>query len=348
MRPFFPFVAASFLIPCLAAIPASAAPPPAPTAAEIAAENAAKLAAKRDPHLRAAELLQHGTELKAQDKCEQAILPLESAWGLEKNLTTATLLGECEVKLARWVPAARHLGLVLQDKPEGPERARLDALFKQARAQVCGVTVQSSLDGADVFADDQLVGRTPLHSEVFVEPGDATITLKKTSVGEVAQVVHVAKGASTTVHLEPARANVEDERLIAPEGRSRIPVFVFAGAALAAAGAGVGLRVLGGTQGATANDALDTLRASTSTRYPCVDKANDVVCQGIKDARVKHDGYINGSTALFVVGGAALAASITYALWPSASTSSTGREHALTLSPAISPSAGGVFAQGTF
>ena len=341
MRSSFPFLAASFLIPCLAASPASAAPPAAPTAAEIAAENAAKLAAKRDPHRRATELLQRGTELQAQNKCEEALLPLESAWDLEKNVTTATLLGECEVKLARWVPAARHLGFVLQDKAEGPERVRLDALFNQARAQVGGVTVQSSLGGADVFADDQLIGRTPLHFEAFVEPGDVTMSLKKTSVGEVAQVVHVAKGASATVHLEPARVSVEDERLTAPEGRSRIPIFVFAGA-------GVGLRVMGGTWGATAGDALAALRTTTRTQSPCLDSANKVSCQAIKDARSKHDGFVNGSTALFVVGGAALAASITYALWPSASSGGVGSEHALSLSPAISPSAGGFVARGTF
>ena len=137
----------------------------------------------------------------------------------------STLLGECEIKLARWVHAARHLGLVLQDKPDGPERARLDTLFKQARAQVGGVTVQSSLDGADVFADNQITGRTPLRSEVFVEPGDVTMSLKKTSVGEIEQVVHVTKGGSATVHLDPAKTTVDDDRLSAPEARSRAPIF---------------------------------------------------------------------------------------------------------------------------
>ncbi len=344
MRPFFPFLAACIAIPCLAVAPAFAAPP---TAAEIAADNAAKLAAKRDPHLRATELLQRGTALHDQDKCEQAVIPLEGSWGLEKNLTTATLLGECEIKLARWVPAARHLGLVLQDKQDGPERARLDPLFKQARAQVGGVTVQSSLDGADVFADTQLVGRTPLHSEVFVEPGDVMMSLKKTSVGEVEQIVHVTKGGSATVRLDPARMPVEDDRLSAPVARSRAPIFVFAGVALAAAGAGIGLRVLGGTQGTTADDALAALTTS-ATKSPCLGKTDTAACQGIKDARSKHDAFINGSTALFVLGGAALAASFTYALWPQKRGVITKSEPAVSLSPAVSPGAGGILVQGTF
>ena len=341
MRSFFPFLAACVVIPCLGVAPASAAAPP------TAAENAAKLAIKRDPHVRATEALQRGTELHDQDKCDQAVIPLESAWGLEKNLTTATLLGECEVKLARWVPAARHLALVLQEKPDGPERTRLDALFRQARAQVGGVTVQSSLDAADVFAENQIVGRTPLHSEVFVEPGDVKMSLKKTSVGEVEQVVHVTKGGSATVHLEPARTTAADDRLAAPEARSRVPIFLFAGVALAAAGAGLGLRVIGGTQGKTADDALAKLTTPT-TPSPCLAKENATDCQTIKDARSKHDGFINGSTVLFVVGGAALAASITCALWPQASRVSSGGERAVAILPVVSPSTGGLLVQGTF
>ena len=335
MRPFFPFFVACVLIPCLGVNPAAAAP----TAAEIAA--------KREPRARAAELLQRGTDLHGQGKCEHAVIPLESAWALEKNPTTATLLGECEIKLARWVAAARHLGFVLQDKQEGPERARIDTLFKQARAQVGGVTVQSTLDGADVFAESQLVGRTPLHFEVFVEPGDVTMSLKKTSFGEVQRVIHVDKGSAATIRLDPEKVIREDDRLAAPEARSRLPIFVFAGVALAAAGAGVGLRVVGGSQGKTADDALAEL-TTTATPWPCRGTANIVACQGIKDARSKHDGFVNGSTALFVLGGAALAASITYAIWPSESVGSAGKDRAVSLAPAVSPSTGGVVVQGTF
>jgi hypothetical protein len=336
MRPFLPLLAASILVPCLGVTPASAAPPASPTAVEIAA--------KRDPHVKATELLQRGTELHGQGQCEQAVIQLESAWALEKNPTTATLLGECEIKLARWVPAARHLAVVLQDTQEGPERARLDALFKQARAQVGGVMVQTSVDGADVFAGNRILGRTPLRYEVFVEPGDVTMSLKKTSVGEMQKVVHVVKGGSATVLLEPDRVNLDEDFTSAPEARSRIPVFVLFGVAVAAAGAGVGLRVVGGNQGTTADEELDKI-TTTASPSPCLVTANADACQSIKDARSKHDGFLNASTGLFVLGGAALAASITYALWP---TASSGSEPAVSVVPTASPSTGGVLVQGTF
>jgi hypothetical protein len=340
MRHFLPLLAAVALIPCLGVTPAFAAPPPpAPTPAEIAAK---ELAARRDPHLRATELLDRGTELQGRDQCEQAMSPLEGAWALEKNPTTARLLGECEVKLARWVPAARHLAFVLKDKEEGPERARLDTLFKQARAEVGGVTIQTSVDGADIFAGSRIVGVTPLRYEVFVEPGDVVMSLKKTSIGEVQQVVHVAKGGSATVRLEPTRLAVDDDGPRAPEARSRIPVLVLAGVAVAAAGAGIGLRVVGGNQGTTADDALFALTAKNGPA-PCA--ANSAACAAIKDARVKHDTFVNASTGLFVLGGAALAASITYALWPQAG---GDRERSIAVVPAVSPSTGGLLVQGTF
>jgi hypothetical protein len=337
MRHFLPLLAAAVLAPCLAVSPAFAAPPPAPpTAAEIAA--------KRDPHVRAAELLDRGTELQARDQCEQAVIPLDAAWALEKNPTTAQLLGECEVKLARWVPATRHLAYVLKDKEEGPERARLDTLFKQARAQVGGVTIQTGVDGADIFAGNRIVGVTPLRYEVFVEPGDTTITLKKTSVGEVQQVVHVAKGGSTTLRLDPARAPVDDDGPRAPEARSRAPIFVLAGVAVAAAAAGIGLRVVGASHGATASAELEKL-AATSGPSPCTLAANATACAALKDERSKHDTFVNTSTGLFVLGGAALAASITYALWPA---EGGARERAIAVLPAVSPSTGGLLVQGTF
>ncbi len=341
MRHFLSLLAAALLVPCLGINPASAAAPPAPTAAEIAAK---ELAIKRDPHVRATELLDRGTELQGRDQCEQALAPLEGAWALEKNPTTAVLLGECEVKLARWVPATRHLAFVLKDKEEGPERARLDALFKQARAQVGGITVQTSVDGADIFAASRIVGVTPLRYEVFVEPGDVTMSLKKTSVGEVQQVVHVAKGGSATIRLEPARVPVDDDGSRAPEARSRVPIFLLAGVAVAAAGAGIGLRVVGASRGATADDELATLTKSKGPT-PCALKANADACASIKAGRSKHDTFVNAGTGLFVLGGAALAASITYALWPAAG---TDRERAIAVLPAVSPSTGGLLVQGTF
>ncbi len=343
MRPFLSLLAACALVPCLGVNPAFAQPPATPTAAELSAKAAAEMAAKRDPHVRATEMLHRGTELHDKGQCEQAVPVLESSWALEKDPTTGTLLGECDIKLARWVPAARALAAVLQDKQEGPERARLDALFKQARAQVGGVTVQTSVDGADVFAANQIVGRTPLRYEAFVEPGDVTITLKKTSVGEMEQVVHVTKGGSATIHLEPPPVRADEGAY--NETRSRAPVFVLAGVALVAAGTGLGLRVAGGSQGTTADDTLASLTTKTGSKSPCLGTTNATACQAIKDARSKHDGYLNGSTGLFILAGAALAGSITYALWPS---ESSGRDHAVAVVPSIAPGAGGVFVQGTF
>jgi hypothetical protein len=343
MRHFLSLLAACALVPCLGVNPAFAQPPAPPTAAELSAKAAAEMAAKRDPHVRATEMLQRGTELHDKGQCEQAVPVLEGSWALEKDPTTGTLLGECDIKLARWVPAARALAAVLQDKQEGPERARLDALFKQARAQVGGVTVQTSVDGADVFAGNQIVGRTPLRYEAFVEPGDVLITLKKTSVGEMQQLVHVAKGGSATIHLEPPP--VKDDEGTYNEARSRIPVVVLAGVAVVAAGAGLGLRVAGGNQGAAADDALAALTAKTGVKSPCFGGANATVCQGIQDSRSKHDGYLNGSTGLFILAGAALAGSITYAFWPS---ESSGRDYAVAVVPSVAPGAGGLLVQGTF
>jgi hypothetical protein len=331
MRHFFPLLAACVLVPCLGAPSALAQPP-----------TAAQSAAKPGPSVKAAELVQRGIELRDKGQCEEAVTTLEGAWEIEKNPTTATLLGECEVKLTRWVPAAEHLAFVLRDLQEGPERQRIEPLFKQARAQIGGVKVVTSVDGADVFADDRVVGRTPLRDEVYVAPGAVTISIKKTSVSEMQQVVRIAKGSAATVHLEPGKVASDIDSEFAPEVRSRVPVYLLAGVALVAVGAGIGLRVVSSSAGTSADAELAKLEPKGS---PCLAASNEVPCQSLKDQRSKHDAFANGSTALFVLGGAALAASITYALWPSPS---TGAARAVSVVPAVSPSSGGVLVQGTF
>ncbi len=337
MRTRLPLLAACLFIPTLGAPPALAQP--------AAAEATAKTG-KSSPQARAAELVQRGTELHAQGQLEPAAAALEGAWRIEKTPATAALLGEWEVKLARWVPAAKHLAFALQEQQAGPERDRIELLFKQARAQVGGVKIVTSIDGADIFAGTRVVGQTPIRGEVFVEPGEMAIVLKKTSVGEVQQVVKVAKGGAATVHLEPSQAGADDSKWSEPEPeqRSRAPIFLLTGVALIEAGSAIGLRVAASSEGAKADGELAALVTTAGPR-PCGGSADSAACKSIKDRRTKHDTFANVSTGLFVLSGAALAASITYALWP---TRSPGADRAVAVLPAVSPSASGLLVRGAF
>ena len=299
---------------------------------------------------RAVELVERGTELRDQGHWEEAVTTLEGAWAIEKTATTATLLGEwtatllgeCEVKLRRWVPAATHLSFVLRKLGDGPERQRIQLLFNEAREQVGGVRIVTSVLGADIFADNRIIARTPFPDEVFLAPGEVTISVKKTTMSDMQKVVRVARGGSATVSLNPAGAASNPKE--APKTRARVPIYLFTGAAAAvAATTGIALRVVGAHEGTRADAALVQLQ-STFGPAPCSRGAN-VDCLSIKYMRSRQEAFTNVSTGFFVFGGAALAASVTYALWP---TRSTGEGPAVTVAPAVSLSTGGVLVQGSF
>src|SRR5262249_33982602 len=140
------------------------------------------------------------------------------------------------------------------------QRKPLEATFLNVRARVGAVKVKVTVDGADVFADDRFVGQSPLPGEIYVKPGEAHISAKKTGYGELDQVVSVRAGGTAEVALDLTNENAANGNHGTGERRSLTPAFVMGGLGLVAAGVGAALFAAGAAKGSAADSILAELR----------------------------------------------------------------------------------------
>ena len=306
--------------------PAGRANDPAATKAEAEGAKAAAYRAQ-------------GEELYEQGNYRDAITRLRAAWALRKEAPTVVLLGECEVKLGRFPDAAGHLAEGLTMLAQGKERARVQALFDEVRPKVGGIELVVNVKGATVIAGS-FVGETPI-PEVFVQPGDLTITVKKAGYGEQQRPVKTVAGK--TVRLEVSLSSTgtvvsgtqgQDPRLI-----SLVPAYVAGGLAVIAIGAGIGLRLSGEGKGSEADELLGQLEGDA----PCSAAEPDAACATIKSLRTEHDELVNASTGVLVGGGALLAGAVVYG-----AIANRRNRGGFSMVPVAAPTYGGLLFQGSF
>lgn len=290
---------------------------------------------------RAAALRAEGEELAAQGDCRAAVTRLRAAYALRKEAPTVILLGECEVKLGRLPDAAGHLAEGLSMLGQGKERARVQALFDEVRPKVGGVELVVNVAGATVIAGS-FVGETPVQ-EVFMQPGEVTILVKKAGYGE--QQRKVTAEAGKTV-----RAEIKLSSTVAVAGgggpgaraMSLFPAYVTGGLAIIGLGVGVGLRLSGEAKGSDADEALVQLK-KTNGAVPCQGSASAEDCATLKGLREEHDQLVNASTAVLIGGGVLLGGAVLYG----ALANQHNRKN-FAVVPVGSQTGGGLLVQGSF
>jgi hypothetical protein len=215
-------------------------------------------------------------------------------------------------------------------------------MFLGVRARVGAVKVSVNVEGADVFAGDRFVGTAPLPGEVYVAPGKAHISAKKTGYGEIEGTVEVAAQGTATLALDLASEGPTATSHRLPEPRSKTPAFVLGGITLLTAGVGAALYAYGASQGSAADNLLNELQTTTS--QPCISGA--LGCQTLKSMRQTHDTFVNAGTGMLIVSGGFGAATLIYALWATARPSSASR--GLSITPVASSQGGALMLRGSF
>lgn len=288
----------------------------------------------------AAELRAEGEELAGAGDCDGAIGPLRSAWALRESAKTAVLLGECEVRLGRFPEAAHHLSRALELLPVGAERTRVESMLQDASSRVARLDIVVNEPGAIVIVG-KLVVESPV-KDLFVEPGDVLVSVKKSGFREQQQTVRTTAGKTARLEfklvtnrgqtdLEPS-----DE---SPAAGAMLPAYVGGGLALVVLGIGGGLRVAGKSSGADADMLLDKLEGQA----PCSATPPPDDCATIKNLRIDHDRYVNASTGLFVAGGVLLGGAMIYGI---VMTRQLKKDVAIL--PIVSPTHNGLFIEGRF
>lgn len=312
----------------------------APNIGAQSARDKPDVGASRTNDTRAAALRAEGEEFVKADDCKAAMDPLRSAWALREDGKTASLLGECELRLGHEPEAAQHFARAMELLPDGDARRRVESMFQDVSSRVTRVDVVVNEPGAVVVVG-KFVMETPFDN-LFVSPGEATVVVKKSGFGELQRTINAMAGKVTRADFILTRVR-EDSDLDRPkkhhDGLPMIPAYVGMGIGLASIAVGIGLRTTGNDSGKEADALMGTLVGKS----PCKADPAPADCAKLLNLRSEHDRYVNASTGLFVTGGLLLGGSFVYAM-----VSSRKTPNDVAIIPVVSPTNNGLVIQGRF
>lgn len=185
----------------------------------------------------ARQRFQEGVQLFDQGKYEEARAAFLQAYALKKHPAVLLNLAQSELRSGHPVEAARHFSQFLRENPNadpGERKAAQDGLTV-ARTKTGRIDVQVDVEGADVFVDDELVGRAPLPEAVDAAPGMRTVEVRmpgrppqsaqaSVEVGQVSTVNMSMGGAAAGAPGAPAKpgeegSGSEESFSVSTEGR---------------------------------------------------------------------------------------------------------------------------------
>jgi hypothetical protein len=178
------------------------APAPAQDPAQAAPAADAKPAAATSEE-RAALLYEEGNKFYDEGKYKEAEAKYQAAWDMARSFDIAGNLGNVEMMIGQPREAAEHLAYALKIFPLGgaPEKRKfLQGRLADAKKQIGTLRISVNMAGAEVFVDEKSIGKSPIETDVFVDPGDRIVVAR---YGEktTEQTVVVAKGSAADVPL---------------------------------------------------------------------------------------------------------------------------------------------------
>lgn len=165
-----------FVGACVAALSSSA-----PAWAQVTSPDAAEFKG----------LMRKGITEYRNGNFEDARQALTRAWSIRQENELAATLAEVEMKVGRFREAADHWQFYIETLP--PDRTEAEQRLTECRRRLGSVRVAAEPDGAAVFVDGKEIGRAPLRSDVWLEPGDHTLELRHD--GRASPMKRVAVGA---------------------------------------------------------------------------------------------------------------------------------------------------------
>jgi hypothetical protein len=148
-------------------------------------------------------LVKNGTELRKQGKDQQALPLFQRAYDIAPTGRTSAQLGLCEMQLGYILAASDHIAESLRAKDPWVEKYRtvLEESLGLVNRQIAKISVSGSPVGAEVFIDDNVVGRLPLEAPVRVVAGSPK-KVEVRSAGYVEGVETVDLQGGGQIHVE--------------------------------------------------------------------------------------------------------------------------------------------------
>ncbi len=245
-----------------------------------------------------------------------------AAYKQKADNATLLLLAQAESKSSRSRDAAEHLELYLREAKmaSADDRQTAQKLFEEVTAKLATWYVKVSVDGADVYLDGKLVGKSPLAAPLFVEPNTHEVEAKKEGYLPEKDMLVAAPNteSETTLGMKPAPVEITPKPIVPeekplPKPPPPSPAWrtygIIGGGALTVLGLGlgIGLTVSSGGKGDEADAQLADLRKTTPNTYtvcgPTQFTPNQVGCAKLADTLSSQDARANGAIVGFVIAG---------------------------------------------
>ena len=154
----------------------------------------------------AERLAAEGRALFAKGNTQAAVDKLGAAWALDPSYAIAANLGTAELDLGRMRDAAEHLDFALREMPPATEkekRERLAEYFKKAKAAVGLLRLDVDPPDALLSVDGTRIAKS-VPAEIYVTPGEHTVTADREGRVKESQVVKLLAGETKPVALRLA------------------------------------------------------------------------------------------------------------------------------------------------
>lgn len=309
---------------------------------------------------RAEELFRKGGEHYAAKRYAEAEAAYLEAWSIKKTFDIASNLGHTEVQLGKLKEAARHFQYALRNWPfsgKAEPRELAEKRYLEVRGKVGSIRVRVSVRGARVRVGEEEVGESPMDDEVFVDPGATKVTATLSGYKGAEMMVEAKAGGvhEAVLALEkaeekkPGNGKVGHGKAEGSTGEALRLGVLIGGAALGAVGLGVGIgaTVHSNAKSEEAGLIVQELYARDG-RDACVLPSNQPRCDDLtsaSDARATFRGLAIGS---FLVGGAAAAGTVVYAIVSRPKVSDRKQERSVQAAFSVTPGGGGVVVRGSF
>jgi hypothetical protein len=250
------------------------------------------------------------------------------AFALRKSSDIAANLAQAELEQQKYRAAAEHFQWALANllpSASDAQRKAVEAGLSKSRAEVATLRLEIKPEGSDVLVGELNVGKAPLASGVYVDPGEVIVSVKHEGFIAIDKRVMVSKGTEQAVEIAlvpkddatpiaasaPVDSGLKSD-VSASNGADSSPRS--AHKSLAPAYAATGVAVAGGVTGLvlllSANskaDDADRIRDDLQNQGGCGDggTAPAASCADLIDRREGIDTTRKIEVGAFVVGGVA-------------------------------------------
>jgi len=149
----------------------------------------------------ARERFQEGVKYYDQKQYDKARAAFLQAYALKKHPAVLLNLAQSELRSGREADAAKHFAQYLRENKEASaaERQEAEKGLASAKASVGEISI-TVVEGADVYVDGNLEGRSPLGGALYLKPGAHNLEARKDGKSAATAVTAIA-GQTGAVEL---------------------------------------------------------------------------------------------------------------------------------------------------